>query len=140
PRRCRPSCATPPPPCRRIRKRSSRMGTSPISTPICCRSRKRRTTRASQCSTGSGPRLCRPSSPRKPLDDFLPPQRLDRSLAVAQLGEHLGGVLAQLRRRRRDARRRARETNRLVDDAQFPEFPALHFRRRLDVLHLGAVE
>src|SRR5881396_1696010 len=63
-------------------------------------------------------------------------QLLDLAFAVAQLGEHLGGVLAQLRRRRRDVSRRAREPDRLVDDSQFPEFPALHFRRRLDVLHL----
>src|SRR6266480_6456704 len=67
-------------------------------------------------------------------------QLLDLAFAVAQFGEHLGGVLAQLRRRRRDVSRRAREPDRLVDDSQFPEFPALHFRRRLDVLHLGVVE
>src|SRR5439155_18080283 len=64
------------------------------------------------------------------LDNLRLPQLLDLGLVVAQGGKHLGGVLAQLRRRGGDARRRAREPDRLVDDSQFPELPALHFRRR----------
>src|SRR5439155_1023546 len=68
------------------------------------------------------------------------PQLLDLAFAVAQLGEHLGGVLAQLRRRSRDSRRRAREPDRLVDDADLAELRALRAHRGAEMPHLRVGE
>src|SRR5690348_7577982 len=74
------------------------------------------------------------------LDDFLPPQGVDRRAVVAELLQDLVGVLAELGRRDGDARRRARELHRLVDDADLAELRALHAGGGADVLHLGIVE
>ena len=55
-RRSRPSCARPTRRCRPTARRSCRTRTSPTCTPICRRSRSRRTTRAFRCSASSASR------------------------------------------------------------------------------------